>query len=188
MNRYRSGWYGESYRHYLASKGISVNKYARKRDEDLPSQIEEGKRFMTAHIKLVPIGRIEPTESLQDKDYAKVERFKLIQDSLPPVKAFAPWATKQEAEKLGFKEKWLPDYSPNLGLNIIDPIDDKQLGPNDPESQTAEFHDPSKYVLFEGHHRLRAAMERGDKTMPVKIYKYPYQYVEKRRAAGLKVE
>ena len=177
----------ESYRHYLAAKGIKTRYSARKRDEDLPSTILDGKRFMEAEVKLVPLERIEPSEELAQKDVGKIERFKMSGEFHTPVKAFAPWATKEEAEKLGFKPQFVDTVPNEVDIMDIIDTDDGQISPNDPEAQTAIYHDPSKYVLFDGHHRLRGAIERGDKAIPLKSYKYPYQYREKRRVAGLKI-
>jgi len=126
------GWHKESYRHYLAGKGILTKRYMKWKYDY--SGGWPGNRYK---IKLANPNDLQLIESEKEKSKSKIQDIADSGDILEPVRVFNKYTSDQ------------------------------------------------KYQVIDGHHRVLAAIKRGDTQIPIEVVDYPEYREDSRRRQGL---
>jgi len=156
-------WRNESYRHSLASRGVSTKRYlARKRMER-----DWGGDWQTK-LKLVRVDRLVPSEDLDSKSDRKIVAFKESGDFSRPIDVEAPTVGVDELVVVG--------------------NDADQRRWDRVESDVVEWggRDPRKWEVMDGHHRFVAARDRGDEFIVAKVHREVGKHRAWRKGMGLK--
>jgi len=127
-----------------------------------------GRPWKKDKIKLVKVADIEPGEP--DQDRTKVETIKASGDIREPVHVFNKYVGVDEPLKKGVDSK-------SFGMERLVVENDKLVFGKS---------DMRKYQLYDGHHRWKAAKERGDVLIPAKVAENPFQRQEWRKRKGMK--
>lgn len=140
----------------LLASGVKVKKGREKKYFKWKTQKDSPWR--KDKIKLVKVSEIHPLE--QNQDVTRVEKIKVSGDIRKPIDVFNKYVGKSEARPKSMRGE------------------EDELGMWDAN--------PKKYQLYNGHHRWRAALERGDEKIPAKVAENPFQRQEWRRRKGLR--
>jgi hypothetical protein len=176
VSNYKRGWFKESYRHYLAAKGVTTNQYfvrrggRRMRSQDVfvtPPAVPETKTSIRTPVDITP-NKLLVYSAVDVKGQAATDMSKQLQQGINQAELdIAAFDVATERELAAAGKKTLTEYRKDLGSlhRRIRQLDEKieNLTDADPKYQAMQ---EQKAELMK---QLESAEDRGDEDLVVQL-------------------